>query len=761
MFAKDKKTKTIETSPRENSKILSIKNLNSNILGYIKSKGLKYHNYNLPNSNEKKKKTIYKSYQTLSKRKKRKKEKEENAFSEERKNEKSKTNKGNKFSNSIYNNIVDNKSKNNNKVNETNSPNEKIQNKRNEENNFSLKNNKINDLETESEIENKSTATNKNKKTRNKNISTDEINKNLFPEKKEEEEENQKNKKTILKKIYDKDKKEIPLNEQFENLLYKIFYFLLKEDKEIFLRKIKEKSNFEEIKKNINNDKPKKKRRRNDSNNSLNDINNCLPKEEILPVKNNIKQNSEEEENNNKNFSKIETQRLESFYYQGKKYRNLNNEELLKYKKLYEQSLQRLKLKKKEEKSFGFLYIRRKVINLDFKAKIISSFKDIRMDYPEDGDFQIEKFKKNKEINQNLSVQNLINNFNIEGIKKNPYLWAKLPFTLKDLIQKHYFKNNLDYFFNYLKIVSLKDKQIKKLIKIIKNRDFKKLQKYFHIYYHKIIIIRYIEEKYKEKIKELKIQIENSIELEKAFYEPFFLTESFNDVSLLPSHRLNNISIEEKRKKNLFKLDYIPKVKKLKVKYPYSKIKVRSHLMQILIRKERMLNRKINFIDKKDIRNSSMNLKRKFKPVKFIKKVYDDITGKIIQYNLQQPSERKNNIEKKNSIEEIKAIQILNENKKMKMERVLKLNQINHFFKHWKFIVKEKNKKPKFFEIIKIMMKCLFTNNIYIKAAFMEEIFFIKGRYLFFWAWKTIGERIRQQKKMKNLKKKSSKLVNL
>ena len=41
------------------------------------------------------------------------------------------------------------------------------------------------------------------------------------------------------------------------------------------------------------------------------------------------------------------------------------------------------------------------------------------------------------------------------------------------------------------------------------------------------------------------------------------------------------------------------------------------------------------------------------------------------------------------------------------------------------------------------MMKCLFTNNLYIKAAFMGEIYFIKGKYLFIW----FRNSLRQKKK--------------
>ena len=32
-------------------------------------------------------------------------------------------------------------------------------------------------------------------------------------------------------------------------------------------------------------------------------------------------------------------------------------------------------------------------------------------------------------------------------------------------------------------------------------------------------------------------------------------------------------------------------------------------------------------------------------------------------------------------------------------------------------------------------MKCLFTDNNYVKEAFLGELFFIKGKYLFKWFW--------------------------
>jgi hypothetical protein len=46
-------------------------------------------------------------------------------------------------------------------------------------------------------------------------------------------------------------------------------------------------------------------------------------------------------------------------------------------------------------------------------------------------------------------------------------------------------------------------------------------------------------------------------------------------------------------------------------------------------------------------------------------------------------------------------------------------------------------------------MKCLFTNNTFIKDAFMGELYFIKGRYLFFWYFNVFRER-KKKKKIKN-----------
>ena len=84
---------------------------------------------------------------------------------------------------------------------------------------------------------------------------------------------------------------------------------------------------------------------------------------------------------------------------------------------------------------------------------------------------------------------------------------------------------------------------------------------------------------------------------------------------------------------------------------------------------------------------------------------------------------------------------LLNEDKNSKMKRLVKHNKLSHFFKFWKSLSKIKNDKPRFYDIIVIMMKCLFTNNLYIKAAFMGEIYFIKGKYVFIWFRNTLKKK--------------------
>jgi hypothetical protein len=51
-------------------------------------------------------------------------------------------------------------------------------------------------------------------------------------------------------------------------------------------------------------------------------------------------------------------------------------------------------------------------------------------------------------------------------------------------------------------------------------------------------------------------------------------------------------------------------------------------------------------------------------------------------------------------------------------------------------------------------MKCLFTENIYVKAAFMGESYFIKGRYLFFWYRNVFAERKKIEKREKKNRQK-------
>ena len=109
----------------------------------------------------------------------------------------------------------------------------------------------------------------------------------------------------------------------------------------------------------------------------------------------------------------------------------MEKNELKKYKRLYNQSLDLLKKMQCREKNFGFLFIRKKVINFKIPSKIITSFRKIEIDFPEEGDFEINSIKKN------LEIEKLINDFNIYGIKKNPYLLSNSPFFIKDSILKY------------------------------------------------------------------------------------------------------------------------------------------------------------------------------------------------------------------------------------------------------------------------------------------------------------------------------------
>ena len=76
-----------------------------------------------------------------------------------------------------------------------------------------------------------------------------------------------------------------------------------------------------------------------------------------------------------------------------------------------------------------------------------------------------------------------------------------------------------------------------------------------------------------------------------------------------------------KRNKKAFKLDYISKIRNPIIKIQHtSKRKSKNNLIKGLLRKERMRNRKLNYIDRNDERNSIMNSSRKYKPIKLKKK---------------------------------------------------------------------------------------------------------------------------------------------
>ena len=822
---KDKRNKTIEHSSKESSQKINIKNPNST-KNDDKPKGNKYNYFSSLNSIEtdnNKKDNLYKIFQTQPSRKKETKKKEN-----DKDNKKNNKTRNNNLEGSVYNKLTDiskekpiiiepNKASSQRFINFTDlKPPNQNNHKRsltknlNLEENFDLKNkenlmieknnkNKRENYHIENlkkNNNNRNLNDNKYNRKKSKSNSTDHVTekkiKDKIPVNLEIEESNlnkKKNKRnsvilyepskdiekigkmeTLFRRFYHNIKKEQLYSSQKDKIdkLTKAILNIYKKEKKKFLGKLRKKNyenEIKELKRNLNYYKPIIKQRRNNSITSLDYISSYfLPTYESADVIS-LKENFDIEKNLNdtvqKTFSNINIINEESFYYRGKKYRNIDKNELLKYKRLYELAEEKLKVKKKAEKSFGFLYLRRKVNNLFIPADRICSFKDIIMDYPEDGDFIIDAIKKK------FMVQNLINDFYIDGNKNNHYLWVKFPFAIKNYIKHYFYKFYCDFFFEKLKYISLKDKQKKRLKKIINKIELGIIRKFFHKFYFRSLLFQYIEKKNMEKMNNLKLNNEIVFEIENAFYDKRILTESFVDISFRPSNRIHNISIQEKKNKKEFKLDYIPIQRKIKYKFPHSITKVRNHMMKYLLRKERMKNRKLNYIDRKDIRNASMNATKKYKPVRFVKKVYDEITGNIYQYNLEQPSEKrllikKNNVvnHKKNiSKDEIKAEEILKENKIMKMKRVLKLNQVNHYFKLWKFYIKEKNKKPKFFDIIIIMMKVLFTDNVYIKAAFMGELFFIKGKYLFIWFLNTIGERKRKErrdklklKKMKTIK---------
>ena len=533
--------------------------------------------------------------------------------------------------------------------------------------------------------------------------------------------------------------------------IYKLKFI---EDKKQFIEKLKkiyEIPLIYNLRKNLNYHKPIiKQKRKTNSSTSLNNISiYFLPSEiddDLLSLPN-YYTSKDLDIFSDKFFYDIEISKENSFYYKGKKYQRQNSDEIIKYKRLYEMAQESLSKYRKEIKTFNFLSIRIKNINLNFPPSKPSSFKEIEYENLDNNNFTIHSIKKE------LNIQTLINNFEILGYKKNPYLWMQLPFVIKKIVKKYIYISNSQYFINYLKTVYLQRKKEEILSKILKRKDLRIKRKFFKEYEFKIRLIKYVEGKEREKISICKPNKEISFEIEKDIYDISFLSDSNAELKNLNNSFLTSKSVNYE--KSNFKLDYIPKKRKAKLKIEKSNSRI--HIMKNLLRKERKRNRKLNYIDKKDLRNSQiMNMGKKYKPVKFIKKVYDNVTGNIIKRHLRQPSDliSNNSIEKEFLLtdEDIKAEEILNEDKYSKMKRVLQFNRLNHFFKFWKSLIPEKNQKPKFFDIIVILMKCLFTDNDYVKAAFMGEIYFIKGKYLFNWYFKVFRDRkkrIRFKKKGK------------
>ena len=409
------------------------------------------------------------------------------------------------------------------------------------------------------------------------------------------------------------------------------------------------------------------------------------------------------------------------------------NDDML-YKNLYEEENKI----KNYHKNFGFLYIRRKVNNLFVKASRSSSFKYIQMDYPDDSDFMFEPIQKK------LEIKTLVNNIEIQGKKKNPYLWVKLPFAIEKIYRK-YIKNrkNCELFLNNLKMISLLNRVKKRLLSQLESEDRKILRNYFERYRY---IIKKIREK-ERRLNSLKVKNEIEIEIERDIFDISFHSASFfedeHNSILIPKLKVLTNSFEKKRKKiTEFKLDSIPKPRKIFKNKCYSTSRSASRIKKQLARNERKRHRKLHFLSKEDLK-----YKKNYKQVKVFKKVLDDVTGKLHKLNvpprslsnvsnnsnLSNISNNSNEFNKKKSFAEI----LLNEDKTSKMQRLLNFNQLHFFFRYWKSRT-FRTTKPKFYDIIKIMMKCLFTDNIFIKAAFMGELFFIKGRYLLKWYWKTI-----------------------
>ena len=766
-------TGTLDTlSTKDPSQIQSLKKLNANILNYIKNKGIKYHDitnksFQQINNNNTKITPIKEENEEINQNK-------NHRFSPvHRKNPKSilfkepleSLEEKKKFRAKSLK-LISKKKLNDNLLNSFKDKITDFESEFPDENNISiisLKHTEINNKNHEYKYERKKSSDDIINENNRKSIPTKLLKFENFNDKNKKrsfditkEEIVQPKKRTSIQNLFRRYYRNIRVDQiTTEKLnkfckIVKVFKIRIFVDKIKFIQKLKylpKKSIFDKLKNNLNYHKPIiKQKRKNDSSTSLNYISIFFPPlneidDDLYSLHNDFT-SKDLPIFSNKIFYDIEIINENSLNLKGKKLKRQNSDEIIKYKRLYEMAQESLRKTKMEIKIFNFLNIRKKVINLNFPPAKPSSFKEVEFDNLSNMNFTIDANKINLEIENKDKIELL-------AIKKNPYLWARLPFTIKNLVKKYLFELNALYFINYLKRISLKNKQNEILIKILKNEDLKIKRKYLKEYNFKIRLIKFLEEREKEKINKFEEKKEIIFEIEKDIYEPSVISDSLSETKGRRISFISTISTKHKRNKSEYKLDYIPKIRIPKIKIKKSN-RARSRLMKYLIRKERNRHRQLNYIDKNDFRNSQIYSNRKFKQVKLVKRVYDDITGNIIEFDLKQPSY--NDEEFKISKEEIKAEKILNEDKTLKMRRVLKLNELGHFFKYWKSIAIKKNNKPKFFDIITIIMKCLFTNNIYVKSAFMGETYFIKGRYLFFWYRNVFGERKKIEKRNRKMK---------
>ena len=764
---------TLDTlSAKDPSQMQSLKNLNANILNYIKKKGIKYHNLNDPFEKDSGFENNKTKITTI---------KEENEETDQKKlYTYSPVHKRNKKL-STLNPQLDEKKKRSNSLKLIKkikfidcllnlSKDKDLETEFSDENNISInsymhkeidKNNKNKNERKKSSDDIINENTRKSiplKLLKEENLNLEKISKrrSLLDFSKEETLKPKKRAslQTLFRRYYRNLRDDQILQEKLTKFckIIKVFKIRIFVDKVKFIQKLKyipKKSYFEILKKNLNYHKPiVKQKRKKDSSTSLNYISLFFPPvneidDDLFSLPNDYT-SKDLPIFSNKIFYDIEITNENSLHYRGKKLKRQNSDEILKYKRLYEMAQESLRKTKLDLKIFNFLNIRKKVVNLNIPPAKPSSFKELELENLSNMIFTIDATKINLEIEDKDKIELL-------AIKKNPYLWARLPFTIKNLAKKHLFEVNALYFMSYLKQTSLINKQNEILIKILKNEDLKIKRKYLREYYFKIRLIKFVEEKGKERINKLEKKNEIEFEVERDFYEPSVISDTLSENNERRTSFLSTISTKHRRNNTEYKLDYIPKIRNPKIKIQKA-TKPRNRLMKYLLRKERNRHRQLYYIDKNDLRNSLIYSNRKFKPVKLIKRVYDDITGNIIEFDLKQPSDNYKEEENIISKEKCKAEKILNEDKTLKMKRVLKLNELGHFFKYWKSIVIEKNKKPKFFDVINITMKCLFTDNKYVKAAFMGETYFIKGRYLFFWYRKVFGERKKIEKR--NRKKK-------